>query len=87
MPAYMRKSVNIDTVGSISAPPPYNYFYYLNYILTGDLTQGVSYVLEKWILINLCDFFCFLFDYISEGFGLDHFYTCTGSTVLTVASS
>ena len=45
-PAYMRKSVNIDAVGSISTPPSWNYFNYLNYILTGDLTQGVSYVLE-----------------------------------------
>ena len=46
MPAYMRESVEIDTVAPTSTPPSCNYFSYLDYILTGDLTQGVSYVLE-----------------------------------------
>ena len=45
--------------------------------INADLTQGVSYALEKWILINLCDVLCFFFDYISEGFRLDYFNTCT----------
>jgi len=49
----MRKSVNMDTVGSTNTPPSCNYFSYLDYILTGDLTQGVSYVLED-VTIERC---------------------------------
>ena len=46
-----------------------------DYSIKGDLTQGVSYVFEGWLLINTEDFLCFFFDPVSEGFGLDYFNT------------